>query len=135
MMPKDKPNSETRLDWNRAKDLETLEVDVKTIFVHERIQPEQLVESVRRRPNADDQPLLAEMWKDFNGVEPGTDWTFYQHANWQNRLIHGNSVEVMASLLDREKETLEGKVQCIYFDPPFGIDFDGFRHPQSDPPL
>lgn len=129
MKPKDKANHETSLNWKRAVDLENLEVDVKTIFVHERILPEQLIVSIEKQTQ-EDAPLLAEMgWKNFNGIEPGTDWTFYQHANWQNRLIHGNSIEVMASLLDKEPTTLAGKVQCIYFDPPFGIDYDGFRRP------
>jgi adenine-specific DNA-methyltransferase len=48
---------------------------------------------------------------------------FYQHeANWSNRMILGDSLQVMASLAEREG--LRGQVQCIYFDPPYGIKFN-----------
>ena len=48
---------------------------------------------------------------------------FYQHdQNWSNRMILGDSLQVMASLAEREG--LRGKVQCIYFDPPYGIKFN-----------
>ena len=54
----------------------------------------------------------------------GADKTeFYQHdQNWTNRMILGDSLQVMASLAEREG--LRGKVQCIYFDPPYGIKFN-----------
>ena len=54
----------------------------------------------------------------------GVDKTeFYQHdQNWSNRMILGDSLQVMASLAEREG--LRGKVQCIYFDPPYGIKFN-----------
>lgn len=60
MTPKDKASHETSLNWKRATDLDKLEVDVKTIFVHERILPEQLIESVEKQ-SQEDVPLLAEM--------------------------------------------------------------------------
>lgn len=126
----DKASHETSLNWKRATDLEQMELDVKTIFVHERILPEQLIESIKKQQSSEQQLPLQEMWGQFN-TKHGKEWCFYKHTNWQNRLIHGNSIEVMASLLDKEPETLEGKVQCIYFDPPFGIDFDGFRRPKD----
>jgi adenine-specific DNA-methyltransferase len=54
----------------------------------------------------------------------GVDKTeFYQHEqNWSNRMILGDSLQVMASLAEREG--LRGKVQCIYLDPPYGIKFN-----------
>jgi adenine-specific DNA-methyltransferase len=57
-------------------------------------------------------------------VPKGVDKTeFYQHdQNWSNRMILGDSLQVMASLAEREG--LRGKVQCIYFDPPYGIKFN-----------
>src|SRR5271166_1833372 len=60
----------------------------------------------------------------FNGVSKDADKTeFYQHdQNWSNRMILGDSLQVMASLAEREG--LRGKVQCIYFDPPYGIRFN-----------
>src|SRR5207237_2405796 len=60
----------------------------------------------------------------FNGIPKGVDKTeFYQHdQNWSNRMILGDSPQVMASLPERER--LRGKVQCIYLDPPYGIKFN-----------
>jgi adenine-specific DNA-methyltransferase len=65
-----------------------------------------------------------DMFADFNGVPAGVDKTeFYQHdQNWSNRMILGDSLQVMASLAEREG--LRGKVQCIYIDPPYGIKFN-----------
>ena len=60
----------------------------------------------------------------FNGLPSDDARTeFYQHdANWSNRMILGDSLQVMASLAEREG--LRGKVQCIYLDPPYGIKFN-----------
>ena len=69
--------------------------------------------------------LQTDLFADFNGVEGGdaAKTEFYQHeANWTNRMILGDSLQVMASLAEREG--LRGKVQCIYFDPPYGIKFN-----------
>src|SRR5205823_7843267 len=65
-----------------------------------------------------------DLFADFNGVAEGVDKTeFYQHdQNWSNRMILGDSLQVMASLAEREG--LRGKVQCIYVDPPYGIKFN-----------
>jgi adenine-specific DNA-methyltransferase len=69
-------------------------------------------------------PQMADLFADFNGLPKGADKTdFYQHdQNWSNRMILGDSLQVMASLAEREG--LRGKVQCIYFDPPYGIKFN-----------
>jgi adenine-specific DNA-methyltransferase len=66
----------------------------------------------------------ADLFADFNGIPKGVDKTeFYQHdQNWSNRMILGDSLQVMASLAEREG--LRGKIQCIYFDPPYGIKFN-----------
>jgi hypothetical protein len=65
-----------------------------------------------------------DLFADFNGIPTGIDKTeFYQHdQNWSNRMIIGDSLQVMASLAEREG--LRGKVQCIYLDPPYGIKFN-----------
>ena len=65
-----------------------------------------------------------DLFADFNGIPAGADKTdFYQHdQNWSNRMILGDSLQVMASLAEREG--LRGKVQCIYIDPPYGIKFN-----------
>ncbi len=65
-----------------------------------------------------------DLFADFNGIPEGVDKTeFYRHdQNWSNRMILGDSLQVMASLAEREG--LRGCVQCIYFDPPYGIKFN-----------
>src|SRR3546814_7668234 len=67
---------------------------------------------------------MADLFADFNGLPDDNAKTeFYQHdAHWANRMILGDSLQVMASLAEREG--LRGKVQCIYFDPPYGIKFN-----------
>jgi len=63
------------------------------------------------------------LFDDFNGLPEAAKTEFYQHdANWSNRMILGDSLQVMASLAEREG--LRGQVQCIYFDPPYGIKFN-----------
>ena len=67
---------------------------------------------------------MGDLFADFNGL-PSEDakTEFYQHdAHWSNRMILGDSLQVMASLAEREG--LRGQVQCIYFDPPYGIKFN-----------
>ena len=65
-----------------------------------------------------------DLFSDFNGLPEGANITdFYEHdANWSNRMILGDSLQVMASLAEREG--LRGKVQCIYIDPPYGMKFN-----------
>ena len=63
-----------------------------------------------------------DLFDDFDGLSGYDAVEYYQHeANWSNRMILGDSLQVMASLA--EKENLRGKVQMIYIDPPYGIKF------------
>ena len=82
-----------------------------------------LLRTTREREH-DEGALTPDLFADFNGIPKGVDKTeFYQHdQNWSNRMIIGDSLQVMASLAEREG--LRGKVQCIYFDPPYGIKFN-----------
>jgi adenine-specific DNA-methyltransferase len=116
-----------QLVW-RGKDQQDwsdLVVPAPPIYIQEKIHPKVLVDDLVRRtaagaPGGDQFELFA----DFNGL-PSEDarTEFYQHdANWTNRMILGDSLQVMASLAEREG--LRGKVQCIYFDPPYGIKFN-----------
>lgn len=109
------------LDWS------DLVVQVPPIYIQEKIHPKVLVDDLRRQTN--DQKKSGEyeqinLFSDFNGLPEGVDKTdFYQHeANWTNRMILGDSLQVMASLAEREG--LRGQVQCIYIDPPYGIKFN-----------
>lgn len=104
------------------QDLDGLEVPAVPIYIQEKIHPRVLIENLRRtaeRP--EDEPELA-LFNDFNGIEFEELVDFYEHEqNWTNRLILGDSLLVMASLA--EKENLRGKVQTIFIDPPYGINF------------
>ena len=99
-----------------------LVADAPPIYIQEKINPRALVENLRRtatRP--EDEPELT-LFDNFDGLDELEQVEFYQHdANWSNRMILGDSLQVMASLADRER--LRGKVQMIYLDPPYGIKF------------
>ncbi|MBA3944783.1 MAG: site-specific DNA-methyltransferase [Herpetosiphonaceae bacterium] len=108
------------------QDWSDLVVPAPPLYIQEKVHPKVLIDDLRRqsRQRSDaDQPQLS-LFADFNGLPSGAAATeFYQHeANWTNRLILGDSLQVMASLAEREG--LRGKVQCIYLDPPYGIKFN-----------
>ena len=122
-----------QLVW-RGKDQQDwsdLVVNVPPLYIQERVHPKVLVddlmrqsEQARRAQDENVQPGFADLFADFNGL-PSEDakTEFYQHdANWSNRMVLGDSLQVMVSLAEREG--LRGKVQCIYIDPPYGIKFN-----------
>ena len=99
------------------------------LFIQEKVHPKVLMDDLqrqtrKRRTAAEAEDGQPDLFADFNGVPSSEARTeFYQHeANWSNRLILGDSLQVMASLAEREG--LRGKVQCIYIDPPYGIKFN-----------
>ena len=96
--------------------------DAPPIYIQEKIDPRVLVENLRcTRANAEHEPQLA-LFDTFDGLDDFESVEFYQHdTNWSNRMILGDSLQVMASLAEREK--LRGKVQMVYIDPPYGIRF------------
>ena len=122
-----------QLVW-RGKDQQDwsdLVVHAPPLYIQEKVHPKALIDDLRRRTEVSEQAEEAEqagamddLFADFNGLPDGVAKTeFYQHeAHWTNRMILGDSLQVMASLAEREG--LRGKVQCIYFDPPYGIKFN-----------
>lgn len=121
--PRD-PSLDPQLVW-RGKDAldgEDLVVDAPPIFIQEKIDPRVLIENLRdtaARP--EDEPELT-LFEEFDGLDELDQVEYYQHAaNWSNRMILGDSVQVMASLAEREG--LRGQVQMVYIDPPYGIKF------------
>lgn len=119
--------SDAQLIW-RGKDRQDwsdLVVNVPPLYIQEKIHPKAIIDDLKRqtakaREAESDAP---DLFADFNGVEPDQRAEFYQHdQHWSNRMILGDSLQVMASL--SERESLKGKVQCIYFDPPYGIKFN-----------
>lgn len=109
---------------------DTLNVMAPPLYIQEKVHPKTLVEDLLRETatakaaEASQAPQQCSLFGDFNGIPDGADKTdFYQHdQNWTNRMILGDSLQVMASL--SEREGLRGKVQCIYLDPPYGIKFN-----------
>ena len=83
-----------------------------------------MTRDARAEQEAAEYGVQPDLFGDFNGLPDDDARTeFYQHdANWSNRMILGDSLQVMASLAEREG--LRGKVQCIYMDPPYGIKFN-----------
>ena len=108
------------------QDLDDLVVNVPPLYIQEKVHPKVLIDDLVRQSRNDREPAdyQIDMFADFNGLSEGADRTeFYQHEGyWQNRMILGDSLQVMASL--SEREGLQGKVQCIYIDPPYGIRFN-----------
>ena len=108
------------------QDWSDLVVPAPPLYIQEKVHPKVLIDDLLRRGK--EQARLEEeqfnLFADFNGLPSEEAKTeFYQHdANWTNRMILGDSLQVMASLAEREG--LRGKVQCIYFDPPYGIKFN-----------
>ena len=96
------------------------------LYIQEKVHPKVLIDDLLRRSAADTKSAekQIDLFADFNGLPDDNSRTeFYQHdAHWANRMILGDSLQVMASLAEREG--LRGKVQCIYIDPPYGIKFN-----------
>ena len=122
-----------QLVW-RGKDEQDqadLVVHAPPLYIQEKVQPKALIDDLKRQSEAaraeaqeQDPGFMTDLFADFNGLPSDAARTeFYQHeAHWSNRMILGDSLQVMASLAEREG--LRGKVQCIYFDPPYGIRFN-----------
>ena len=106
------------------QDWSDLVVQAPPLYIQEKVHPKALIDDLLRETREREYEtgqLTPDLFADFNGIPKGVDKTeFYQHdQNWSNRMILGDSLQVMASLAEREG--LRGKVQCIYFNPPYGI--------------
>lgn len=116
------PHLDPQLQWAGKAEHTAFEVPTVSLHVHERIDPRSVIESVRRR-HEEESKFQASLFENeqvnlplFKAVE------FYKHRHgWMNRLIAGDSMLVMNSLL--VKEGMAGSVQMIYFDPPYGIKY------------
>lgn len=121
------PDLDPQLIW-RGKALlddSPLVVNAPPLYIQEKIHPKVLIDDLKRRNKQEGVDAeQIDLFSAFNGLPSEEAKTeFYQHdQNWSNRMILGDSLQVMASLAEREG--LRGKVQCIYFDPPYGIKFN-----------
>ena len=118
---------DAQLVW-RGKDQQDwsdLVVQAPPLYIQEKIHPKAIIGDLKRqtKDRREAEASIPDLFADFNGIDPEARTEFYQHdQNWQNRMILGDSLQVMASLAERE--ALRGQVQCIYFDPPYGIKFN-----------
>jgi adenine-specific DNA-methyltransferase len=112
------------LVWQGKESLDdtNLEVDAPPIYIQEKIDPRIIVEHLRETSKANDPEPELTLFDTFDGLSELDRLEFYKHpAAWANRMILGDSLQAMASLAERER--LRGKVQMIYIDPPYGIEF------------
>ena len=118
-----------QLVW-RGKDQQdesNLVVQAPPLYIQEKVHPKVLIDDLIRRTSEQREEQTSDwpdLFADFDGLPNDMARTeFYCHdSNWSNRVILGDSLQVMASL--SEREGLRGKVQCIYIDPPYGIKFN-----------
>ena len=110
------------------KDRSNLVVTAPPIFIQEKVHPKAIINDLMRQSqrNGEERQTQgqADLFADFNGLDdPSMRSDYYNHEqNWSNRMILGDSLQVMASLAGREG--YQDKVQCIYIDPPYGIRFN-----------
>jgi adenine-specific DNA-methyltransferase len=109
------------------QDWSDLVVAAPPLFIQEKVHPKVLIDDLLRQSRSRRDQVQADipdLFADFNGLpDEEARCEFYAHEqNWSNRMILGDSLQVMASLAEREG--LRGKVQCIYLDPPYGIKFN-----------
>ncbi len=112
------PHLDPHLSWSGKAEHTSFEVPTVSLHVHERIDPRTIIEAVRKARDAEEQGSLFAAPEENPPLRQAIE--FYRHRhNWTNRLIAGDSLIVMNSLI--EKEGLGGQVQMIYMDPPYGI--------------
>lgn len=120
------PDLDPQLVWRGkdAQDGQDLVVDAPPIYIQEKIAPQALIQNLRKRSQTVGETVEATLFdfEDFDTLDDLSQVEFYQHEeSWKNRMILGDSLQVMGSLAERE--ALRGKVQMIYIDPPYGIKF------------
>jgi adenine-specific DNA-methyltransferase len=116
------PHLDPQLVWAGKTERQSFEVEAPSIHVHERLSTDDIIRSVLKEPA---QPALF----DYEELDRTKAVDFYRHEmGWENRLILGDSLVVMTSLL--EKERLGGQVQMIYIDPPYGVNYNSNFQPR-----
>ena len=112
------PHLDPHLSWSGKAEHTSFEVPTVSLHVHERIDPRTIIEAVRKTREPEEQGSLFAAPEENPPLRQAIE--FYRHRhNWTNRLIAGDSLLVMNSLI--EKEGLAGQVQMVYMDPPYGI--------------
>lgn len=121
------PYIDPTLSWAGKAENGSFDVDTVSLHIHERIDPKRIIKQVLKKTDqVNTQPSLFEQPAETLSMD--REFDFYGHTkNWSNRLIAGDSLLVMNSLL--EKENMSGKVQMIYIDPPYGIKYNSNFQP------
>lgn len=115
------PHLDPQLQWAGKEEKNEFELPTVSLHVHERIDSRTIIEAVKKSPETLFKQLNL-FNRPINKLNFVKEIQFYQHEkDWSNRLIAGDSLLVMNSLL--EKEAMAGKIQTIYFDPPYGIKY------------
>jgi adenine-specific DNA-methyltransferase len=116
------PHLDPQLQWAGKAEHTSFEIPTVSLHVHERIDPRTIIEAVRHIPDLV-VPVQRSLFAAPQENPPLREAVeFYKHPHgWSNRLIAGDSLLVMNSLL--EKEGMAGKVQMVYIDPPYGIKY------------
>jgi len=110
------PNLDPQLVWSGKSDREFFEIDAPSIHVHEELSARKILSTARK--NRGDNYLFSS--DDLDSTEVVE---FYEHElSWSNRLILGDSLVVMNSLIARER--MSGRVQCVFMDPPYGVKYN-----------
>jgi adenine-specific DNA-methyltransferase len=116
------PNLDPQMVWTGKAERESFEIPAPSIHVHEELSAQKIISSVRKN-------RLDNFLFDFEELDPGASVEFYQHElSWSNRLILGDSLIVMNSLLNRER--MAGQVQAVYMDPPYGVKYNSNFQPR-----
>lgn len=115
------PHLDPQLIWAGKVERSQVDVPAPSVHVHEELSAQKVVGTLRQQRLQ--QPLF-----DVNRLDPDKAVEFYQHElNWSNRMILGDSLAVMSSLIERER--MAGRVQCVFMDPPYGIKYQSNFQP------
>ena len=116
------PHLDPQMQWAGKTERSIAEIPAPSVHVHEELSAQKIVGSVRKQRL---QPALF----DVADLDPAKAVEFYMHdMSWSNRMILGDSLVVMTSLVERER--LSGQVQCIYLDPPYGVRYNSNFQPR-----
>jgi len=116
------PHLDPQMVWAGKAERAAVEVPAPSVYVHEELSAQNIVGSVRKL-------RLQSSLFDVGDLDPAKAVEFYRHdMSWSNRMILGDSLVVMTSLLERER--LGGKVQTLYIDPPYGIRYNSNFQPR-----
>ncbi len=119
------PHLDPSLNWAGKKERSSFTLDNRTINIHERIDPKVIIAKLRKER---EQPSMGFNFYEENKLSLSQELSPYEHSEgWSNRLIAGDSALIMNSLL--QKENMAGKVQCVYIDPPYGINYSSNFQP------